>query len=119
MNSNYSRSSAALTAAAAAHNQSAVPSQFVLAQPSPVPLTLGRLPRVLSDSGTKKSTFYAQLADGLWPKPVSTGKRTVAWILHETNAVIAARVRGLSEAEIRLLVRELEAARKLVIGCAA
>ncbi len=45
---------------------------------------------------------------------VSLGANSVGWPLHEIDAIIAARVAGKSDDEIRLLVSELETARKLV-----
>ena len=38
---------------------------------------------------------------------------SVGWLEHEINAIIAARVAGKSDDEIKVLVSELEAARKL------
>ena len=44
---------------------------------------------------------------------MSLGANSVGWPEHEINAIIAARVAGKSDDEIKVLVSELEAARKL------
>lgn len=62
--------------------------------------------------GFKSRTFvYEQLADGTLPKPVRFGERAVRFPSDEIDAVIAARIAGKSKAEIRTLVKQLEADR--------
>jgi prophage regulatory protein len=82
--------------------------------------TLNRLlrrPAVEDASGLSRSTIYRRIKDGLFPRPVSIGTDkngescTVAWIADEIAAVNAARIAGKSEADIKALVVELEAAR--------
>lgn len=72
-----------------------------------------RLPTVKSASGLSRSSIYLRIAQGLWPHPVKLGARAVGWPASELAAVNAARINGLSDAEIRDLVKRLEAARKL------
>ena len=48
----------------------------------------------------------------MFPKPVAIGARAVGWPANEVDAVVAARISGKSESEIRALVKTLEAARK-------
>ena len=71
-----------------------------------------RLPAVKSESGLSRSTIYLRIAQGLWTKPVSLGRRAVGWPDSEVAAINAARIAGKSEDEIRALVVKLEAARK-------
>jgi prophage regulatory protein len=71
-----------------------------------------RRPIVLDRCGSSKSKLYADVADGLMPPPVKCGTRSVAWVEHELDAVIAARVAGKSNDEIRALVVNLKAARR-------
>ena len=71
-----------------------------------------RVPEVTSESGLARSTLYKRIADGLWTKPVSLGARAVAWPSHEVEAINGARLAGKSDHEIRMLVTEMEAARK-------
>ena len=61
--------------------------------------------------GTGRSTTYKEIAEGLWPPRVRLGPRAVGTPEHEADAVIAARVAGKSDDEIRALVRSLVAAR--------
>lgn len=63
-----------------------------------------------------KSSLYAAIAAGLFPTPVPIGARAVAWPESEVDAVIAARIAGKSDAEIRALVERLEVARAGVSG---
>ena len=38
-----------------------------------------RRPEVESRTGLSRSTIYAMMAEGLFPKPVRLGKRAVGW----------------------------------------
>lgn len=71
-----------------------------------------RLPAVLRARGRSRSTHYLDIQQGLFTCPVSIGARAVGWPEHEVVALNDARIAGKSEAEIRLLVAHLEAARK-------
>ena len=73
--------------------------------------TIRRLPATLAGSGHKRSTHYLRIKQGLWTKPVKIGPRAVGWPATECDAINDARIRGASDAEIRKLVRQLEAAR--------
>lgn len=77
------------------------------------PQTLLRLPDVLSFSGLARSSLYARINHGLWPKPVNLGGRAVAWPANEIAAVNAARIAGKSNDEVRQLVSGLQDARKI------
>ncbi len=74
--------------------------------------TLLRLPTVKAETGASRSTIYLRIQQGLWPKPVKLGPRSVAWPASEIAALNAARIAGMADAEIRALVATLEAARK-------
>lgn len=74
--------------------------------------TLLRLPRVKAETGASRSTIYLRIQQGLWPKPVKLGPRSVAWPASEIAALNAARIAGMVDAEIRALVTTLETARK-------
>jgi prophage regulatory protein len=47
----------------------------------------------------------------LFPKPIKLSARAAGWPLHEIDALVAARVAGRSDNEIRALVTRLEASR--------
>lgn len=74
--------------------------------------TIQRLPAVKFESGYSRSTIYLRISQGLWPKPVSLGARSVGWPAAEVASMNAARIAGKSDTEIRVLVAKLEAARK-------
>lgn len=74
--------------------------------------TLLRLPNVKAETGASRSTIYLRIQQGLWPKPVKLGPRSVAWPASEVAALNAARIAGMADAEIRALVATLEADRK-------
>ena len=77
-------------------------------------INLLRLPATKGCTGLSRSTIYLRITQGTFPKPVSLGGRSVAWPEAEVSAVNAARIAGKSDEEIRALVRQLEAARKVV-----
>ena len=76
--------------------------------------TILRLPAVKAETGVSRSTHYLRIAQGLFTKPVSLGARAVGWPSSEVAALNAARIAGKSEEEIRVLVANLEKARKAV-----
>lgn len=59
-----------------------------------------------------RGSLYADIRAGLLPKPVAIGPRAVGIPAHEVEAVMAARVAGRSEDDIRVLVQQLVAARQ-------
>lgn len=75
--------------------------------------TLSRLPSVLAERGVRKTQHYEDIKRGLFTRPVKLGPRASAWPLHEVAALNAARIAGKSDEEIKKLVAELEAARKI------
>jgi prophage regulatory protein len=79
----------------------------------PEPVALLRIPVVLRLRGDRsQSAHYQDIKDGLFPRPVQIGARAVGHPANEVAAVTAARIAGKNDAEIRELVRQLEAARK-------
>ncbi len=70
-----------------------------------------RLRPMLDKGGNTRSPTYKLMSAGLWPRPVKIGPRAVAWPEHEVDAVIAARIAGKSDDEVRALVAKLHAAR--------
>jgi prophage regulatory protein len=72
-----------------------------------------RLPAVKDRSGYSRSTIYLRISQRLWPRPVSLGARAVGWPASEVDAVNAARIAGKCDAEIKCLVEELEAQRRV------
>lgn len=59
------------------------------------------------------ATIYAHIKAGLFPDSIPLGLRAVGWPADEVQAVIAARVAGVDDAELRALVQQLHAARRV------
>lgn len=74
--------------------------------------TILRRPAVNSATGDSRSTHYLRISQGLFTKPVRLGPRAVGWPSSEVEAINAARIAGMTDNEIRVLVLKLEAARK-------
>lgn len=72
-----------------------------------------RFPAVKQSSGLPRSTLYLRIAQGLWIKPVRLGARIVGWPANEVAELNAARISGKTDDEIRILVKQLELARKV------
>ena len=70
-----------------------------------------RLPTVKAQTGYSRSTVYLRIAQGLFVKPVRLGDRAVGWPAGDVAALNAARIAGKSDADIRMLVDKLQAAR--------
>jgi prophage regulatory protein len=73
--------------------------------------TILRLPAIQSETGLSRSSIYRQRAEGLLTRPVHISQVAVGWPAAEIRAILQARIAGKSDAEIRKLVRDLEAAR--------
>lgn len=56
------------------------------------PLQIIRRDEVLLRCGFKKSTLYAAMAEGRFPKAIRLGPRAVGWLAHEIDEWIAGRV---------------------------
>ena len=67
-----------------------------------------RLDAVMQATGFKQTHLYEQTCSGLFPRAVKIGARAVAWPAHEVEAVIAARIAGMSDDDLRTLITELE-----------
>ena len=75
-------------------------------------LKIIRMNKMKECSGYSRSGIYQKISVGLWPKPVSLGPRAVGWVESEIQSVLAARVAGKSEEQIRALIATLTANRR-------
>jgi prophage regulatory protein len=75
-------------------------------------ITILRLPAVKAQTGVSRSTIYLRMSQGLWPKAIRLGARSMGWPASEVASINAARIAGQSDDEIRALVCRLESARK-------
>ena len=69
------------------------------------------LPQVQAITDDCKAQTYDLISDGLFPPPVKVGRKSV-FPDHEVNAIVAARIAGVSDDELRELVKRLVAQRK-------
>lgn len=61
--------------------------------------------------GVGHTTFYENLNAGLVTPSVRLGVNSVAWPKHEIQAIVAARIAGKSDDQIKELVKQLVADR--------
>ena len=61
---------------------------------APVTQKLIRLPEVRQRVPLSRSMIYLLVSRGEFPKPVSLGRRSVAWVEAEVEAWVAARISG-------------------------
>jgi len=78
-----------------------------------VPIAVLRLADTCAVSGLAGPTLYEAVRKGLMVPPIKVTAKSSAWPASEVNAVLAARIAGKSDAEIRALVAQLISARKL------
>lgn len=78
----------------------------------PCNFSIARRPEVLKRFGISNTTLHDRIKQGLIPPPFSTGARSVGWLDHENERVIAAMVAGKSEEEIKKIVKDLIDQRK-------
>ncbi|GIL07049.1 MAG: hypothetical protein BroJett031_35690 [Betaproteobacteria bacterium] len=74
-------------------------------------VSLHRLLAVLELAGMARSTLYEQVTAGLWTRPVRISRRAVAWPSGDVDALVAARIAGKCDDEVRKLVQQLHAER--------
>ena len=72
-----------------------------------------RMPAVKAATGNRShASIYGEINDDLFTKPVAIcGRRAVGWPQEEVEAIVAARIAGCSNEQIRALVVKLHAAR--------
>lgn len=71
-----------------------------------------RKPHVKAIFSFADSTLYLHVSQGILPKPISLSSRARGWPASEIDAIVAARIAGRSESEIKALVVSLTAARQ-------
>lgn len=70
-----------------------------------------RMGAVLSLTEVSRPTLMRQIRSGLFPQQIKLGDRTVVWPTTEVISVIAARVEGKSDDDVKLLVSALQDSR--------
>jgi prophage regulatory protein len=76
------------------------------------PVSLLRIPQVLSMTGLTRAALYKRAAAGYFVRPVrACGPKRAGWPSDEVQAIIRAHIRGDGESEIKDLVSTLHARR--------
>jgi prophage regulatory protein len=78
-----------------------------------IQLRINRKPEVLKRFGISKSTLHVKINQQLLPPAIALGARSVGFLQHEIDAVLAAMAAGKSNLEIQCLVANLVAQRQL------
>jgi len=71
-----------------------------------------RLPEVQERTGISRSTIYEYIKQGIFPTSICLGARAKGFIEREIDAIVAARIAGKPDDEIRELVKTLAAKRQ-------
>lgn len=74
--------------------------------------SLIRIKKVEEKTGLKKSMQYDLMKRGLMPSAIRIGERAVAFLESEIDTVVAARIAGKSDSEIREIIETLLAKRQ-------
>lgn len=77
-------------------------------------LRILRRPVVLDRFGIGNTCLQERINEDLIPPPINLGGRAVGWLEHEIDRVLAAFVAGRSPKYIKVLVKDLVAARVAV-----
>lgn len=76
-----------------------------------------RCAAVLEKTGLTRSPLYDLMLSGLWTRSIKIGgSRAAGWPEHEVDKLIAARIAGASDAEIKRLVEHLHEQRKTALA---
>lgn len=71
-----------------------------------------RMPAIKAKTGHKShASIYNAITGGTFTKPVAIGQRAVGWPDFEVEAVLAARIAGQNDEQIKELVQRLHADR--------
>lgn len=66
---------------------------------------------MLERTGYSRSRLYARISAGLFPRPIALGPRVSAWPEHDVEALVAAHIRQVTDAELARLVASLHGQR--------
>jgi len=80
---------------------------------SRIALRFLRTPKILEYRDISRATYYNEVEEGLMPNPVKAGGRQAGIFEHELEQIMSAYARGEDKKAIKVLVKEIEAARKV------
>ena len=70
-------------------------------------LSIIRRPELLKRFGISNTCLHTRIHEGTMPPPISLGGRSVGWLNHELDAVLASMVAGRKKGAIKLLIAEM------------
>lgn len=80
-------------------------------------MSIWRMPAVKAETGHRShASIYTAVKEGLFTVPVPIGQRAVGWPDTEVKALVAARIAGKTDDQIRDLVHRLHSARMAGTG---
>lgn len=65
-----------------------------------------RLPDIQEQFGISRSSIYKLISEGLFPKPIPIGTRSVGWLNEEVELIFSAKINGKTNDEIKNLVQD-------------
>lgn len=72
-----------------------------------------RIQDTLQRTGSSRTPLYEDVANGLFTRPIKVrGQRAAGWPEREVEAILAARVAGVPDEEVRRLVQALHEDRR-------
>ena len=71
-------------------------------------ITYNSMQQVLNRKAIARSTLYAEIKHGVFPKPIKLGKRKIVWPEHEIDQMMLLYLSEPSAYQLREFVRELE-----------
>ncbi len=74
-----------------------------------------RVPAVKARLGEGRSAIYEDVSRGVITRQVAIGRRSVGWPSDEIDIIVAARIAGRTDDEMRAIVERLHAARQVAI----
>jgi prophage regulatory protein len=78
--------------------------------------TILRLPSVKARTGLSRSSIYAFVSQGSFPRPISLGSRAVGWNSESVDAWIAGRIEQSQQIELSRAEKKAEATSPAVRG---
>lgn len=71
-----------------------------------------RLSDINITTGMSCTMIYRYISKHLWTKPVKLGTRNIGWPEREVEILMAARIAGQTDKQIKQLVKQLESERQ-------
>ena len=75
--------------------------------PAHTALSITRRPELLKRFGISNTCLHTRIHEGTMPPPISLGGRSVGWLEHELDSVLAAMAIGQSKDAIKSLIKKM------------